>query len=227
MRLHTRLLTFLNYSAVFALSVFILPPSAPGAVALGVKLGTLGAGVDLTTRLAPVLDVRAEFNSFDYSTSGTHKEIDYSGKLKLATGGVLLDWHPGAEGFRLSAGAYLNRNELQANGISSGGNYTINNRVYTAQQVGKLTGRADFTSFAPYAGLGFGHTISDRHHWSFVFDLGVLFEGAPRLTVRSEGPIANDPAFKADLEAERSKIQKDVNAFRIYPVIDFGFAYRF
>jgi len=196
-------------------------------VALGVKLGTLGAGVDLTTRLASTLNVRAEFNAFDYSSSGTHKEIDYSGKLKLATGGVLLDWHPGAEGFRFTAGAFFNKNELEANGISNAGTYTINDRVYTAQQVGKLTARADFQSLAPYAGLGFGHTISDSHHWSFVFDLGVLFEGAPRLSVRSEGPLSNDPVFKSDLEAERMKIQKDVNNFRIYPVIDFGFAYRF
>jgi hypothetical protein len=227
MRLHTRLLTFLKFGAACALTVSILPPSAPGAVAVGVKLGTLGVGVDVTTRLAAELDVRAEFNSFDYSTSGSHKEIEYNGKLKLATGGILLDWHPGGEGFRLSVGAFVNKNELGANRISSGGTYTINDRIYSAQQVGKLTGRADFSSFAPYTGLGFGHTISDRHHWSFVFDLGVLFEGAPRLTVRSEGPLSNDPEFKADLEAERMKIQKDVKDFRVYPVIDFGFAYRF
>ena len=75
----------------------------------------------------------------------------------------------------------------------------------------------DWSSLAPYVGMGFGNAMNDGR-WSFAFDLGVMFtglldfarSGAAHLQVRE--PFNPEDPFS------------DV---KYYPVLSLGLAYRF
>jgi hypothetical protein len=42
----------------------------------------------------------------------------------------------------------------------------------------------------------------------------------------ARGPIADDPAFRVQLERETSEVQKRLRFFRYYPVLAVSFSYR-
>lgn len=205
--------------------------SALADVGATLKVGTLGVGADVTTRIAERVNVRANLNYFGYSTSITGDEgEDGSGgetvqpSLQLLTLGALLDWHPWAQGFRLSAGLYLNMNKMDMTADLSD-TVEFNDREYTLSDVG---GTVDFNSLAPYLGLGYGNAVGANGRWHFSFDLGVIFQGSPQVDLRA---TASDPALQVQLDAdiaeEERQIEDDLGFFTIYPVISFGVSYRF
>ena len=64
--------------------------ASSGAVAdnnfgVGVKAGTLGAGIEGTWRPVPYLDVRVGTNFFDYDDTGTQAGVNYDATLSLDT----------------------------------------------------------------------------------------------------------------------------------------------
>ncbi len=218
-----------HLTAIAAIALSIAA-SAYGQVGLGLKAGTLGAGVDLSVPVsADRFNVRLNGNYFSYSRSDEFSDINTDAKLKLNTIGLLADWYPFKGSFRVTAGGYYNGNKIDVTGKPHGnGTYTFNNVSYTAQQVGTLTGKAELgSSVAPYVGVGFGNSCGQSKRWSFIADFGVMFTGSPELTLNAYGPVASDATFRANLEAERRKAQDDVNTVSVYPVIALGVSYRF
>jgi hypothetical protein len=70
------------------------------------------------------------------------------------------------------------------------------------------------------------------------FEVGVIYTGAPRTALNLAGSacdsdgvnglsVNSDPAFQANVQAERNKLNKDMSAFKFYPVISVGFAFNF
>jgi len=63
------------------------------------------------------------------------------------------------------------------------------------------------------------------------FDLGVLLQGDPNVTLAANGTAVNDPliqdAFQASLDAEISALEDDMSDFKAYPVISLSFVYNF
>ncbi len=214
------------------LSSFLIPvllaPAAWADVGLTLKAGTLGAGGELTFPLASEMNLRLGGNAFDYIFSRTPSNIDYHAKLELASATALLDYHPGGGGFRVSAGGLLNENRVTLTGVpAAGATFTINGTVYSNIQVSSVAGRAEFNQAAPYAGIGYGNAVSHDHRWSVAFDLGVIFQGSPKLRETAIGSVVGTAAFQSDLGAEVAKAQKDLRPFQYYPVVSLGFSYRF
>src|SRR5688572_20590109 len=84
-----------------------------GGVSAGVTGGTLGIGPELGYRFSDTLGVRGNVTFLSTDRSVESDGIDYDGDLKLGSGGVMLDFHPFRNGFRLSAGARINRNRVR------------------------------------------------------------------------------------------------------------------
>jgi hypothetical protein len=214
---------------VFIIAV-VLAATVRAEVALGLKGGSLGIGADLTFPLVPdQLNARVNGNYFSYSTDQTYSNVDYDAKLKLNSLGVLIDWHAFSGKFRFSAGAYHNANKVTVNGKpSAGSTYDFNGSTYTSAQVGSLRGSADFNKFSPYLGIGGGNALAKNSRWTFVWDLGVLFSGAPKLGLSSTGgTLSSDPTFQANFESERRSAEDDANVANVWPVFAFGVAYKF
>ena len=212
-------------------TVALSATSALAAVGATLKVGTLGVGADMTIEISKKLNARANLNYFSYGKTITDDEAeDGSGggtikpKLNLLTVGAILDWHPWAQGFRVSAGLYMNNNKLDLTAETSD-TVDINEHEYSVSDLG---GKVDFNSLAPYFGIGYGNAVQANGHWHFSFDIGALFSGAPHAALWA---TASDPALQSQLDAdiavEVKDIEDELEVFSIHPVVSLGVSYLF
>jgi hypothetical protein len=140
----------------------------------------------------------------------------------------MLNWHPMKGAFRLVAGVVIADNKVDVVGRPAGNTtFEINNTIYTAAQVGSLTGTGKFgNDVAPYLGLGWT-THRTVKGFGFFSDLGVMFSGSPTVALKASGPISTDPTFQSNLAQEGRKVNDDLEAATVYPVIRIGLMYRF
>ena len=200
------------------------------------KVGTLGAGIDLSIPMTETLNLRLSLNGLSYSVDDVEEDINYEGTAQLLTIGALLDYYPVEDStFRLSGGVYYNGNKTEADAYPTGGDYEINDVTYQADEIGSLSGLVDFDTVSPYVGLGWGGR-SVEPGWGFSLDIGAMYHGEPNVSaeVTRGAGIPNDAAgdafyaqLEADVEAERLTIEEDASDFTIYPVIMIGVTYTF
>ena len=194
------------------------------------RASTLGAGLELKRTFGDSLSVRAVVNGFSYSLDEEYSDVNYEGDLKLKSGGLILDYHPGGYWFRVSAGLLLNGNELELDAKPARGTIDFNDVTYTAAEVGSAQGKAEFDSLAPYLGVGFSSAPGGDSGMSFSADIGVLFQGAPSfaLDVRcgTAVPAAQCTQLKQDADAERAQFEDDADSYKYYPVVSLAIGYR-
>lgn len=193
--------------------------SETGSFGAGVKAGTLGAGVELTYAISPRFTMGVGINKFSSSTTDTTDGIDYDVDLNLQTVAVLANFHPFAGSFRITAGAMINSNELEMTADCSP-TCEIGGTDYPEAAAGDLKATVDFNKFAPYAGIGFGHSASSG--LGFTLDVGVLMQGEPQVDI-SAGPLVS----QADIAQEEANAEDDIKGFTMYPVISAGINFRF
>jgi hypothetical protein len=215
---------------VTLISLALAPSSSAfadtGDFGIAVKAGTLGIGGEVAIGILPSLNARASYNGFNYDGTTTESDIKYDYKLKLKSVPVLLDWHPFENsGFRLSSGAVFNNNDVKATGTSQS-LYTIGGATYTGAEIGTLTGAVTFKKVAPYAGIGWGNAVGKESGLSIAFDLGVMFQGQPDVSLSASGPIASIPSFQTNLDAEINDVKNKIENVKYYPVVSLGLAYR-
>lgn len=212
-------------AAVAASALTFAGAASAQQTSIGASVGTPGIGLELGYDLNDTFGLRANGNWFSMSKDVESDGVNYNGKLKLFSMGLLGDFYMFDSGFRLTGGAYYNDNHVNLTATPTG-NVTIGSTVYTPAQVGTLTGSADFNEFTPYAGIGY---TSNRGNpgLSFVFDAGVMFQGRPDVTLAGNGAITSTPGFQSDLERERQEIADDLKWTRFYPAVRLGVAYRF
>ena len=200
--------------------------SWPG-FAVGVKVGTLGLGADLSLPIVPDrINLRLSGNYLNYSYDGTANDIDYTFTLDFKTAMLLADWHPFANNFRISAGLLRNDSKVELDGTPTD-EVKIGDHDYPPELVGTLTGQLDFKDVAPYVGIGFGNAIGPyQQTWNFVFDLGVIIQTFDA-TLQSDSPLSGDPTFQEDIKKQEKDLQDSLDQFKIYPVLQFGVAYHF
>jgi hypothetical protein len=218
------------YLALAAVWAILASPVSLADTSLGLRVGTLGGGIELAHAFTDTLGFRVSVNGLNYNSNQTYDSINYDAKLKLESGQLLLDWFPFSSNFRLSAGAMYNGNKLTLDGKpSAGGTYTINGTTYTASEIGALNGTVDFKKAAPYVGLGYGRPVGKG--LKFAADLGVLFQGSPRSTLSATcGPAASAPTcsqIQSNVAAQQNQLEDDMHVFRYYPVLSIGLAYVF
>lgn len=205
-------------------------PLSLADTSLGLRVGTLGGGVELAHAFTETLGFRVSANGLHYNTTETFESVTYDSRLKLESGQLLLDWFPFSNNFRVSAGAMYNGNKFTLEGKpSAGGTFTINGTTYSSANVGSLNGTVDFMKAAPYIGLGYGRPIGKG--LSLIADLGVLFQGSPRSTLSvtcgTATSVTTCSQIQNDVSAERNKLNDDMDTFRYYPVVSIGLAYVF
>ncbi len=207
-------------------TVLASSPALSDGLAATLKAGTLGVGLELSGGPGKYVNARAGVNYFDYDYSDEYESIDYSLQLELRSVAALLDWHPVGGSFRLTSGMLFNQNELAADAKPSDF-YEIDGTRYPAALVGDLSGDIGFDDYAPYVGLGWATDNGGDGGFGMSVDLGVAYQGSPEVRLTASGPIAGDPVFQADLEAERQALADDLEDYKYYPVVALGFNYRF
>lgn len=194
-------------------------------ISFAVKGSTLGAGLEMNSPVSETIGLRIGLNYFPYSYSGTEDDIDYNFDLTLMSASLILDWHPFKGSFRLSGGALYNGNKIDADARSSA-TYEIGDTTYPGDAVGILTGNINFNDVAPYVGFGWD-TSFGKKGLGFIFDIGVLYQGSPSVSLSANGPISNDPTFKENLSKEEDNLEDELKDYQFYPVVAIGIGYRF
>ncbi len=191
---------------------------------IGFKVGTLGLGVEASWQPLPFLDVRVGANSYDYDDNSSRAGIPYDATLVLDTYYVTGNFHFPISPMRITAGVYSNGNEFRmAN--DDGVDLDIGGVTYPSAGIGTLTSVTSFGSSAPYLGIGFDFTVAGKV--GLNFDLGVLWQGEPEVTLEASGLLAQDAGFLAMLEVERQQLEDEMSDFKAWPVISLGFVYKF
>ena len=191
---------------------------------IGVKAGTLGLGLEGRWDALPIVDFRLGVNSYDLDTKDTYSGIRYEGSLDLETIYLTANINFPLTPFRITAGLFSNGNEL--NMVSAvPGDFTIGGDFYTGAEVGTLSTRTSFDDTAPYLGIGLDFELFGKA--GLNFDLGVLLQGEPTVTLDASGTLVNDPVFQASLAAEQQDLTDDLSNFKAYPVVSLAFVYNF
>jgi hypothetical protein len=198
-----------------------LAQTAPGHLYGGVTGGTLGVGPELGYRASDMFGVRANATFLNISHGFDSGDLAYDGKVKLKSGGLMLDLFPFGGGFRVSAGARINDNggRVVASPTRS---VTIGNTTYTPAQIGTLRGTAETKDFAPALTLGWAG--SNTQGFVFGVEAGALFQGRVRI---NRFTSSTNLISAADLERERRAIQDDVEDYKVYPILQLTLGYRF
>lgn len=216
---------FAVFSASSLLATPALADGVPGSTGVSVRAGTLGLGVELSHSL-PVLNLtgRLAWNGYDYGHDDTVDGIDYDLDLGLRSVSAMLDWRPWGRVTHLTVGVLYNGNEIDARSRAAA-EYRVGGTTFDATQVGTLTGTVGFDEIAPYAGIGWNIPVAPKTALSL--DVGVVFQGAPVLELRADGPLASDPVFQAELAREQASFQQDIEDYEYYPVLSLGVRRKF
>ena len=204
-------------AALIALAAALAAPAT--ATQVSVRAGTLGIGAEVGVEISRRFGARLGVNAFEREERRTIDEIEYEADVRLRNGVLLLDFLPNAGAFRLSAGALFNDNG--ADGVARlapGSSYEIGDVDYLGALIGQVDGELSFDPIAPYLGFGWGaRSGASGRRWSFVADLGAVYQGEPEVELRSNlpalSPINLVPAlrqqFERELEKEEAKARAD------------------
>lgn len=222
-------------------------PSEPGQphwshIGIGVKVSTLGAGIEAATPLTRRLNVRGGVNMMRLSHTFTDSGIQYDAHLRFQSAEAHLDWFP-VWGFHVSPGLlFYNGNQIAANAMVPGGQtFSISGTTYESDPTAPVTGtgKLDFVKVAPSLMLGVGNLIPrNGRHFSFLFEVGAAYEGSARVSLNLAGnvcdttgtvcrAISSDPTVQANVQGQQVKIQNDVNPYRFFPIVSLGFGFNF
>jgi hypothetical protein len=236
------------------------PSPAPfSRLALSGGIGSMGINMQAAVNANRFFNIRGTGNYFSYTVSnvtinnsGGSNGINVGGTLKFATAGASLDIYPFPNhGFRLSPGAvFNNQNRATAAGATApGSSFTFGSQTYYSDMVDPLNLTASLglnkhqTAFSMTT--GWGNLISRKGgHFSFPFEIGAVFTGAPTIGFNATGNacltqadaaingptcqnMATNPDAQANIAAQVAKYQKDLNVVPIYPIFSFGIGYNF
>ena len=211
-------------------------------VGIGVKVSTLGVGVEAATPLAEKFNVRGGFNMFRYSRAITNNGIQYNAQLQFQSAEAHLDWFP-FWGIHVSPGIlFYNGNQLTATAAVPGGQtFSAGGTTYESDPATPVTGtgKLNFLRVSPSIMVGVGNLIPrNGRHYSFLFEVGGAYQGSARVALNLAGnvcdttgtfcrAISSDPTVQANIQAQQVKIQNDVNPYRFFPVISLGVGFNF
>ncbi|MBQ9665846.1 MAG: hypothetical protein IJ635_05970 [Bacteroidaceae bacterium] len=211
-------------------------------LAIGAEVGTTGWGFEVAAPLTHYVTLRTGFTTFprisfntdvDYTTKGTEKNVDITGRIRMSDYKFLADIYPFKNSsFHVTGGFYAGIPDLAkiyntgVIEVDPGEGLEIGGVFIHPDNEGLVNLKVQTKSFKPYVGLGFGRPISSKHKIGTAFDLGVMFWGKPAVKVYSpdeEGWVKVD---RNDVDDEDfHDAIKTIEGIGIYPVLNFRIYY--
>lgn len=224
-----------------------LPVQSPhfhpfSAVAIQLKSGFGGIGIDLATPLAKDINIRGGGSFLAYNGGYYVDGMSLDGKIDFRSADVSLDWYPFHGGFRISPGITIyNGNSLSGTlSVPGGQNFSLGDSTYSSSPSDPVHGLGSMSfgrRTAPSFTLGWGNMIPrSGRHFSVPFEVGFQYIGAPKINFNLMGTacntsgcanIATDPTSQANLRQELADINNEIAPLRFYPIISIGFAWAF
>lgn len=237
-----QLFAVLSIAMIFPFVASARKEKSTSKIGIGVKVSTLGVGVEAAVPVVHKLNIRAGGNFISYSQAFHKDGVTYNGSLSWRSGEASVDWFPFG-GFHLSPGLlFYNGNKVTANAlVPQQQNFTLNGTTYQSEINNPITGTGlvTFTKVAPKFTIGFGNLVPrNGRHWSILGEFGIAYQGAPKAALAFQGGAcdqtgancvnaATDPTVQTNVAAEQTKINNSLSLFKFYPIISVGFGFNF
>jgi hypothetical protein len=154
------------------------------------------------------------------SYTGDVEDVNYRVESTSPMKNIGVDFYPGFFDLRLGGGLLFISNPTTFDARYSG-TIDINGQTYTDAEVGALRGELDHGSAAPYAIIGLGRQTNKGI--GIFLDVGAAFLEEQRMSYTSTGALSSDPTFQANLAAEASEIEDEVNKYvKVFPILSAG-----
>lgn len=218
---------WMRFVAMAALAA--IPLCSQASVGIGGRFGTTGIGAEVAVELVEnYLNLRVAGNGGSLDVEVNEDDLTYDSTVDLQTWMALFDWHVGGGAFKIVAGGCYNGTEVSGEGRPNEP-IEVGNVMFTPAQIGTLYASADYDSFGPYLGIGFGNLASSEGRWTASLDLGVMFFQEPDLTLESRGgTLSNTALVQRQVNQELDDFTDDyIEWLRYYPVLSVGLAVRF
>jgi hypothetical protein len=194
--------------------------------AVAARAGMLGLGVEYTYGLNDRIAIRAGLNGSQLGFDSTESGIEYAFDAVWDSFTVGVDVHPLKGPLRISVGWLRNDNALEARSRSAG-DVTVGDHTYTPQEVGTLTAEVTFDRTTPFVGVGWDWSRKRARRFGMSFDIGILSQGTPRVTLAANGGLVSDPVFQDDIATERAELEDSLSGLDVLPFATLGFVFRF
>lgn len=214
-----------------------------GQIGIGVKVSTLGAGIEGAVRLTETTNVRAGFNMIQYSRGFDKDGVHYNGELNFRTLEAHLDYFPWARSFHLSPGVLVYAADpITATAVVPGNqSFSLGGVNYYSDPSSPVSGKGKITFYraAPVITIGWGNLVSRKEgkHFTVPFEIGVAFQGTPQANLSLAGNVCSqpgincrsvsDPIVQANIVSEQNKLNNNMSVFKAYPIISTGIGYKF
>ena len=208
--------------------IFAAVPAATALAdghAIAIKAGALGLGAEYTHAINERIAVRGGVYGSDLGFDAEKSGIDYEFDIVWDSLAAGVDFHPLKTALRLSAGLLKNDNALEAVSRPTG-NVTVGDTVYTPSQVGTIEGDVRFDDTATYLSVGWDWS-RDKRFFGMSFDVGLIDQGSPVVTLRGNGTLFGDPSFQQDIDAEEAELAAELDDLDLVPFAALGFVSRF
>jgi hypothetical protein len=221
-------------------------------IGIGADVSPLGIGIKGVVLLDQYFDARLDTDFFSYTSNTIEVDgVRVNGNLHMASAGAKVDLYPKNSIWRVTAGLMLfdGNRATAALKVVGGTSFKLDNTTFYSSTADPMTGTGEiqFNTLkpAPLVSFGFGRFIPrSNRHWSFPTEFGVIYEGAPKLTVNTAGTVCTDQAqticssisdtstpvgqeFNTNLNAQLNKWRVDLDKVKLYPIFAYSVVYSF
>lgn len=211
------------------------------AVAFGLTVSTLGAGVEAAVPLSRTLNWRVGASYVRYDVPFSINGIDYDPGVKYTAGRSTLDWFPHRGAFHISAGALYFRNAIAGSArVVEGATFTLGDTTYVNSVDDPIRGRAALVygkHVAPLVLLGFGNILPrSGRHISVPIEFGGAYLQPPAVQLDLAGTActnqgcfnaATDSTVRENIAAQQTRFTSNLRPLAVYPILSLGLACRF
>lgn len=222
---------------------------------ISVEASSLGAGLSVGMPVGKRMNLRGVYHAYDYELDDIEDNsgATYTGDLTLKSAGLFADWHPFKGAFRLTVGFVSNGNEIGLTGKPAGGIFEVGNCTYESDPTPgnelAMDGTVEFSSSAPYVGIGWGGNLNAEPGFFMTFDLGVLLSGAPKTSLTGRGqarnadqsgatdgtcgdhtayvPVSGFTEFQNEVQNAEDEVNDETKDFEYWPNVALGIGWRF
>lgn len=189
----------------------------------GLNLSSNGPGVDLAKSFGKKgrLAIRVAGNYLTTKLSNMEVPIDktklvLNADIKMGSIGAIVDFHPFANAFKISAGYSVIMTELQGTALVKD-SVQQGDIMISPQEVGQINIGLTMKPSA-YIGLGFGRAVP-RKRLGFTFEVGAYYIKQPTLSFKVTGML--EPT-----SSQESVLQGNLSGLSWLPVVNFGLNFR-
>jgi len=211
-------------------------------IGVGVKVGTLGAGVDLSVALTQTINARigltsvqidSEQETLSVGDPGFEQDMNATLDADYGASGLLLDWYVFDGTFHVTAGMVKNNGAVGISGtLQTGVTYTVGGQDFDSTDInGNIGGNVSLgDSYQPYLGIGWGRKADDDPGFSLSVELGVALldpQAQLQASVITGGNFNSQAELDAMLRDAENNFESELDEFELFPVVSIGINYAF